>query len=84
MVVNNQFTEAFNATNNYNSIEISGFGKFLFNQPKAHKQMIKYEEQIIAYEAILASSTSEEVTKNTQMRLNTTLKNIEHLKPKLK
>ena len=84
-VINHQFTEAFNATSTHNSIEISGFGKFLFNQPKAHKQMDKYNSQLLAYQAILDNpSTTPEVHKNTTMRIATTLKNIEHLKPKLK
>jgi len=83
-VINHQFTEAFNATSTHNSIEISGFGKFLFNQPKAHKQMIKYEEQLAAYNKLLETSTSEDIIRNVTMRLATTLKNIEHLKPKLK
>jgi len=76
-VITDQFTEAFRATSTHNSIELSGFGKFVFNQKKAHQQMVKYQEQKTLYEEAPQD-------RNTTLRLNTVLKNIEHLKPKLK
>ena len=82
-VITDQFTEAFRATSTHNSIELSGFGKFVFNQKKAHQQMVKYQEQKAVYENALLVLPDEE-KKNTVLRLNTVLKNIEHLKPKLK
>ena len=81
-VISDQFTNAFRATANFNSIELSGFGKFVFNNNKAHKQMVKYEELKVIYENMLLDPKADQ--RNTQMRLNTILKNIEHLKPKLR
>lgn len=84
-VINFQFTEALNATTLHNSIELSGFGKFVFSQTKAHKQMEKYNAQLKAYNLLLNDPSSpEELIRNTLLRINTTNKNIEHLKPKLK
>jgi len=83
-VINEQFTEALLATSIHNSVEISGFGKFVFNQTKAHKQMTKYQEQLVAYQLILDNpSSTPEVIRNTNLRMITTKNNIEHLKPKL-
>ena len=44
-IVSHQFDGAHAATMNNNSIEISGFGKFMFNNKRALKQMEKYESQ---------------------------------------
>jgi hypothetical protein len=82
-VITNQFTTAFQATSHHNEIEISGFGKFLFLQVKARKQMNKYLAQKQMYETMLLTDDTPEKVRNTQLRLKTTLKNIEHLKPKL-
>jgi nucleoid DNA-binding protein len=83
-VINFQFTEALNATTLHNSIELSGFGKFVFSKTKAKKQMEKYESQVLAYTALINNPySSEEVVRNNKLRLATTQKNIEHLKPKL-
>ena len=79
-VITDQFTEAFRATSTHNSIELSGFGKFVFNQKKAHQQMVKYQEQKVILEEALLSSEDQ---RNITLRLNTVLKNIDHLKPKL-
>ncbi len=82
-VISHQFSSAFQATTNNNTVEISGFGKFIFSQVKAGKQMKKYREQLIAYNMELATDPPEDRARNLRMRINTTLKNIDHLKPKL-
>ena len=82
-VITDQFTEAFRATSTHNSIELSGFGKFVFNQKKAQQQMKKYESQKVDHEEMLRNPKPGE-TKNIALRLNTINKNIEHLKPKIK
>ena len=83
-VITHQFSSAFQATSHHNEIEISGFGKFLFSQVKAKKQMQKYTEQLAAYEVKLKDPESTpEIIRNTMLRIRTTTKNIEHLKPKL-
>lgn len=84
-VISNQFQTAFQATTNHNTIELSGFGKFVFSQYKAKRQMDKYNSQVNLYSSIISDpNSSPELIHNNNLRLNTTLKNIEHLKPKLK
>lgn len=83
-VVSHQFDSALKATVLYNSVELSGFGKFSFSQKKALKQMTKYNEQIVRYTEKLESSESEAEKRNLNMRIASTLYNIEVLKPKIK
>lgn len=83
-VITNQFQSAFQATSHYNTIELSGFGKFIFSQDKGLKQMEKYKAQVLLYNSIISDPNSSAILiRNNQMRLATTIKNIEHLKPKL-
>lgn len=83
-VVSHQFDSALKATVLYNSVELSGFGKFSFSQKKALKQMTKYNEQIIYYTEQLNADKSEAEKRNLNMRIASTLSNIEVLKPKIK
>jgi hypothetical protein len=84
-VISNQFSTAFQATSHYNTIELSGFGKFTFSQVKAKKAMAKYDAQVSMYQAIISDpKSSPELIRNNTLRLATTNKNIEHLKPKLR
>jgi len=83
-VVSHQFDSALKATVLYNSVELSGFGKFSFSQKKALKQMTKYNEQIVSYTEKLNKSVSEAEKRNLNMRIASTLSNIEVLKPKIK
>jgi len=83
-VVTHQYDEASTALNNNNSIEISGFGKFYFNEGRATKEMarllLKKEnaEQTLADEKI-----SDKKRHAYTKRLATIDKNIELLKTKL-
>jgi nucleoid DNA-binding protein len=82
-IISFQFDEANNATANNNSIEISGFGKFVFNQKRADKQMQKY----LAQEKFLLEKILEQPSENEirvlSLKLHTTRENMKHLKPKL-
>ena len=81
-VVNHQFTLAIEAMKSKKSIEISGFGKFLFNEKRAAKRWIKLMAQKKSLEeTINDSSTSEIKRRNSQLRLLTVLDNITALKP---
>jgi nucleoid DNA-binding protein len=83
-VINHQFDSASEATKTNNSVEISGFGKFVFNVKRAHKQMLKYESQKAMYEAALLDiDITDAVRRNTTMRLETVIGNIVALSPKL-
>ena len=42
-VITHQFNSAEDATKTNNSVEISGFGKFVFNKSKAEKKINKLE-----------------------------------------
>lgn len=83
-VISHQFDSALKATVVHNSVEISGFGKFSFNQKKATKQMTKYNDQIVYYTEQLNNSDSDAEKRNLSMRINTILYNIKVLKPKIK
>lgn len=83
-VITNQFSTAFQATSHHNTIEISGFGTFIFSNVKANKQMAKYLSQRAMYEAEISNPlNSQEKINKSVIRLATINKNIEHLKPKL-
>jgi len=82
-VITHQFDRAHNATNLYNSIEISGFGKFYFAQNKANKEMTKLLTVKELLETKLLSPLTEKEERKTQLKLNTVLTNIKALKPKL-
>lgn len=84
-IVSHQFDGAHAATMLNNSIEISGFGKFIFNNKRGLKQMKKYESQYALFSTSLENpELSSTERRNIEMKLNTVLLNIKHLKPKLK
>ena len=83
-VVAFQFSEANAALLSNDSVEISGFGKMVFNKKKALKKMEKWQMQKAFYEEIINNpETSEQKRQTTQVRLKNLLHNIEVLKPKL-
>ena len=83
-VITHQFNSADDATKTMNSIEISGFGKFVFNKPKAEKKIEKLLKIKKAYEQQLAENTLPskklDVIKSKLSNLNLTLNSI---KPKV-
>jgi nucleoid DNA-binding protein len=87
-VVNFQFEEALKAldcrVSNNNSVEISGFGKFVFSTYKANKKLIKYESVLALYMLrIQDPSLTPVVRRNLEMRIETTGQVIKELKTKL-
>ena len=83
-VVTHQFDSANDALNVHKSVEISGFGKFYFNEKKAIKTMEKYSSQKDMYETVLADSSTSDVKRaNVQVRLANLLISIKTLKPKI-
>lgn len=52
-VVTHQFDSAHDALKNNNSVELSGFGKFLFNNKKAEKKLNKIIDIKTSYERML-------------------------------
>jgi hypothetical protein len=83
-VIVHQFSEANAALHNNDTVEISGFGKFYFNQKKAKKKLQKYLDMKAAYEAMLQNpEISEQKKKSTQVRLTNLNASIETLKPRI-
>lgn len=83
-VVDFQFQEAHAALSNQYSVELSGFGKFLFNTKKAIK---KYEKELSkkrVFENILKDITiSDKKRKSTELKLQSTIETLALLKPKI-
>ena len=84
MVVNHQFDSSYIAMNSCNSIEFSGFGKFFFNKPKALKKLDKFRSQAKELTRIIIDENSTESRKrNAELKLNTVVKNFDHLNKKM-
>lgn len=83
-VINHQFDSANEAINKYNSVEFSGFGKFIFNINKAKKRMEKIEEIISYFSRVLEDETiSPTMRRNAEMKLATAIDVRTKLKPKI-
>lgn len=84
MVVNHQFESALDAMNTCDSLEFSGFGKLFFNRKKAVKKLKKFSDHIDYLKGILDNpSTSEIKRRNTQLRIESLVKNFNYLNDKL-
>lgn len=82
-VINHQFQSANEAMSTNKSVEISGFGKFYFNDKKAIKRMEKLVERKANYEAIVANpETTDQRRAYAQVVLENTIKDINVLKPR--
>ncbi len=83
-VVNHQFTSANNAFLKHNSLELSGFGKLLFNTKKAYKKFDKMLAQKEALQRQLVNPEISEKRKETaKAKLDSLEIAIEILKPKI-
>jgi len=83
-VVTHQFDSANDAVNTNHSVEISGFGKFLFNHKKALAQYNKLLAIKKAYENMLLDENITDVKKNSvELKLQIVHSSIKTLKPKI-
>lgn len=83
-VINHQFQSANQALQENNSVEISGFGKFYFNNKKAERRMNKLLDKKEFFEKQLQKEgLSEQKKLSFANKLNNTILSIEALKPKL-
>ena len=83
-VINHQFQSANEALVNNKTIEISGFGKFIFNDKKAVKKMSKYKDIQRAYMRHLENpDISENKRRVTEVKLQSVTEAINALKPKI-
>jgi len=83
-VVNHQFQSANEAMDTNNSLEISGFGKFYFNEKKAKKRLADLCAKRDAMAKIVADeSLSEQRRNRSKVTLEKTEVSINLLKPKV-
>jgi nucleoid DNA-binding protein len=85
-VINHQFQTTLEALTvpGVDSVEVSGFGKFLFNRKKAFKKMEIFHKKKEKFEEQLKDNTLTETKRKTiESMLRATLYDIEVLKPKL-
>jgi len=83
-VIKHQFDSAHEALKNNNSVEISGFGKFLFNVKKTEKKIKKLESIKLAYEKKIASGELEPKHEALiKSKLSALIITLNSLKPKL-
>ena len=82
-IVNHQFQSANIAMHENDSVEISGFGKFLFNGKKAIKKMEKLESKRQLFDSqVNNESLSEQKRKSAANKLANTIMGIDSLKPR--
>jgi hypothetical protein len=83
-VITHQFDSANDAVNVHKIVEISGFGKFHFNQKKAQGQYEKLNKIKQAYERMLLDENITETKKNAvELKLQIIETSIKTLKPKI-
>lgn len=83
-VVNHQFQSANEAMDTNNSIEISGFGKFYFNEKKAKKRLVDLtRKKNLMLEFIASADTSEQKKRSSKVTLEKTEALINLLKSKI-
>ena len=83
-IINHQFQSANEAMHSNKTVEISGFGKFLFNDGKALRKMDTYKKIEKALLNTLSKPDLTEAKKRaTLLKLGTTRSNIELLKPRI-
>lgn len=83
VVITHQFESAIKAMKNNNTVEISGFGKFLFNFKRAQKELIKYEKIREQYVSLLETTSSEEKRIILESKLAIAIDGIKNLKPRV-
>lgn len=83
-VISHQFQSANQAMTSVKSVELSGFGKFLFNDKKAIKKMEKLHSQRNLFESLMNDATlSEQRRNNAKLKYDTAIMSINALKPKI-
>ncbi len=83
-IVDFQMQGANEALRTNDSIELSGFGKFLFNRKKAHKKFDKNISKEDYFMSLLADpNITDQKRKSVMLKLENTRKTLESIKPKL-
>lgn len=82
-VIEHQLQGANEALKDKNSIELSGFGKLIFNIKKAQKKLEKQYSKERWFSKELLNDLSDTKRKSVELKLENTRKAIESIKPKL-
>lgn len=83
-IVSHQFQSANQAMISVKSVELSGFGKFIFNDKKALKKMEKLHSQKALFERLMNdSSLSDQRRNNARLKHDSAIMSINALKPKI-
>ena len=83
-VIEHQLQGANEALKDKNTIELSGFGKFIFNVKKAKKKLDKnLSKEKFFRNALEEHDITESKKKSVSLKLENTIKTIESIKPKL-
>ena len=84
-VVMHQFQSANEAMDVHHSLELSGFGRIIFNNKKAIKKLAAYEKKLEKAQQQLELNTSTEADrKKAQDMINVVTMQIKMLKPKIR
>ncbi len=84
-VITHQFEAANEALKSNNTVELSGFGKFIYKVKKAQKKLEKSISKKEQFEILSKDMTlTEQKRQSWTNKLNNTIKEIELLKTKLK
>ena len=83
-VVSHQFSSANEAMSSCKSVEISGFGKFFFNDKRAQKTLEKHYSQKALFEKRANDETLPEAKRQlAQLKLQAAQEGIKDLKPRI-
>jgi nucleoid DNA-binding protein len=69
VVIDNQFDTANDAVNKHDSVELSGFGKFVFNKNRAIKRLAKWKKEKAKLEEAMKENMSERRKLNMEDRI---------------
>ena len=84
-VVMHQFQSANEAMDVHHSLELSGFGRIIFNNKKAIKKLAAYEKKLEkAQEQLQLNTSTEADRKKAQDIINVVTMQIKMLKPKIR
>lgn len=84
-VVMHQFQSANEAMDVHHSLELSGFGRIIFNNKKAIKKLAAYEKKLEkAQEQLQLNTSTEADRKKAQDIINVVMMQIKMLKPKIR
>ena len=82
-VINHQFASMLDAMTRNDSVEMSGFGKFLFNSKKVLRMIKTHEANIIVNQELLTQDLSPQKRRSTEIRLRTIIDTLEGLKKRI-